>query len=166
MYFKNFPRLYYPFYVKGEDTFALVKDITINVRFVKEFLSNITLYDYYDIKDGETPEILSERFYDTPMYHWIIMLVNERYDYINDFPLPYPELQRYVEDKYGAENIYNTHHYENAQGYVVNDDYPLATPISNLLYEERINEEKRQIKIVDKRIIEQVASEFYSSVTS
>jgi hypothetical protein len=74
--------------------------------------------------------------------------------------LPYDRLVQYCKDKYGDENIYQTHHYEDENRYVVNDDYPLAIPIDNITYEERINEEKRRLKIVSKGIIQQMMNEF------
>lgn len=160
MYFKRIPTIYYPVTINGVKQYSILKDVTVNVRFIKEFLSNITLYDMYDIIDGETPEIISEKFYGTPLYHWIIMLVNERYDYLEDFPLSYQSLLDVVKEKYGEENIYATHHYENAEGYVVAQDYPLATPISNIDYEERKNETKRTIKIIDSAIVERVVDDF------
>lgn len=164
MYFKSFPTIYYPVVVSGVKQYVQIKDITVNVRFVKEFLNNITLYDLYDVVDGETPEIISEKFYDTPFYHWIIMLANEKYDYINDFPLDYDRLIEYVKDKYGNDNVHAIHHYENSEGYIVSSDYPLAAAISNLDHEDKLNEKKRTIKIIDKRIIERVASDFVKAI--
>lgn len=160
MYFEKFPQIYYPVTINGVKQYTVLKDITVNVRMVKEFLSNITLYDSYDIVDGETPEIISEKFYGTPLYHWIIMIVNERYDYVADYPLSYDRLFKYVKDKYGEENVYAVHHYENEGGYIVNSDYPLATAVSNMDYEESVNESKRTIKMIDSTIIETVANDF------
>ena len=74
--------------------------------------------------------------------------------------MPYDRLQQYCMDKYGEEAIYSIHHYEDENGYVVNDDYPLATPIDNITYEERINESKRRIKLISKGIIQQMINEF------
>lgn len=164
MYFKRFPTIYYPVTINGVTQYSILKDVTINVRFVKEFLSNITLYDLYDIVDGESPEIISEKFYGTPMYHWIIMVANDRYDYINDFPLPYDQLVSYVKNKYGEENMYDVHHYENAQGYIVNSDEPLAKEVTNFDYEEKLNESKRTIKIISRSIIETVVKDFIKMI--
>jgi hypothetical protein len=58
-----------------------------------------------DIRDGDTPEIIADKFYGSPMYHWIVMLTNERYDYVNDFPLPIFELEKHIEDKYGFTEV-------------------------------------------------------------
>lgn len=165
MYFKKFPVIYYPVTIGGVSQYTAIKDVTINVRFIKEVLSNITLYDYYDIVDGETPEIISEKFYGTPFYHWIIMIANERYDYIDDFPLTYNLLHKYVQDKYGVDNIDVTHHYEDENGYTVSSDHPLAVQVSNMEYEEAINESKRTIKILDRAVIETVVREFTRMMT-
>jgi hypothetical protein len=110
MYFANFPKIVYDFDLGAGTDYRIITDITRNVRLRKQILENISLYDYYDIQEGETPEIISEKVYGTPYYHWVIMLVNQRYDYINDFPLSTLELEAYIARKYG-ENLYETHHY-------------------------------------------------------
>lgn len=166
MYFKSIPKIYYPFTIDGTERYVILKNITVNARFIKDILSNISLYDMYDIREGETPEIIADKFYGSSTYHWIVMLANDRYDNINDWPLSYNDLIKYCQDKYGETGMYQTHHYENAEGYVVNDDWLLATPISYFTYEERINESKRTIKIIDKAIIEQIASEYVSKMTA
>ena len=112
MYFANFPKIVYDFDLTTGVNYQIVTDITRNVRFRKQILENISLYDYYDIQEGETPEIVSEKIYGTPYYHWIIMLANQKYDYINDFPLSQLELDTYITQKYGANRIQQTHHYE------------------------------------------------------
>jgi hypothetical protein len=87
MYFKEFPKFIYDFKYGKETRTSIVTDITRNVRFRKEVLDNISLYDEYDIMEGETPEIIAEKVYGNSMYHWIIMLANQRYDYLTDFPI-------------------------------------------------------------------------------
>lgn len=113
MYFNNFPTMLYDFETgsTSKKDYRIVLDITRNVRFRKAMFENITTYDYYDIGEGETPEIISEKIYGTPHYHWIIMLANQRYDYVNDFPLAQFELEARVDNVYGVGNRYNTHHF-------------------------------------------------------
>lgn len=104
MYFKDFPQFLYDFkYSDGKTKTTVVRDITRNVRFRKEVLSNITIFDEYDMVDGETPEIISEKFYGTPEYHWVIMLANEKYDWTTDFPLEEGILQRHIDTIYNPK---------------------------------------------------------------
>jgi hypothetical protein len=100
MYFKDFPMFLYDFNYGDKVKTTVVKDITRNIRVRKEILSNISLYDEYDIIDGETPELISEKFYGSPEYHWVIMIANERYDWTSDFPLKEEILQRHIKTTY------------------------------------------------------------------
>jgi hypothetical protein len=69
------------------------------------------MYEYYDIQEGETPEIISEKVYGTAFYHWTLMLANQKYDYANDYPLTAAELAEYVTAVYGAGKEDHIHHY-------------------------------------------------------
>jgi hypothetical protein len=158
MYFNNFENFIYEFNIGGKDTALLVKDITRNVRFRMDVLSNITVYDEYDILEAETPEHIAEKIYGNPQYHWIIMLVNERYDYLNDFPLSLFNLEKYINDNY--DNPYDAHHYVNSLGFIVNSDAEGAYAVSNYEYETAINESKRRIKIVPVYYIDRIMAEF------
>lgn len=101
MYFKDFPSYLYDFnYGNGETKTTVVKDITRNIRFKRDILANISLFDEYDMVDGDTPEIIAEKFYGTPEYHWVVMLANQKYDYISDFPLTEPNLQKHIASWY------------------------------------------------------------------
>jgi hypothetical protein len=100
MYFKGFPQFLYDFNYGDRVKTSIVKDITRNVRLRKEILSNVTLFDEYDIIDGETPEMISEKFYGTPEYHWVVMLCNDKYDYRADFPLPEAVLEKHIASVY------------------------------------------------------------------
>ena len=160
MYFENFPKFAYDFDINGERKVLIVSDITRNVRFRKDILSNVTLYDEYDIKEGETPEIIAEKLYGNSQYHWVVMLVNDRYDYIKDFPLTYTALTQYITDKYGVGNELSIHHYENSVGYIVNSDDPDAESVSNTAYEELLNESKRRIKVISSQLLEKIVQQF------
>lgn len=165
MYFENFAHMYYDF-VREDGTvdYVLLKDITQNARFKRDVLQNIILFESYDMRETDTPEIVSERFYGSPFYHWVIMLANDRYDYINDFPLPSLQLDTYIKEKYGISNIYNVHHYE-YNGFIVDEDYDsdfgvTIDSVSNYDYEISVNESKRRIKIISPQLLETVLADF------
>jgi hypothetical protein len=159
MYFKDFPKFQYDFAYGNTTKVSVVQDITRNIRFRRDVLSNISLYDEYDIIDGETPEIIAEKYYGNPEYHWIIMLANDRHDYITDFPLPEYTLEKYIVDKYGDQR-YAVHHYINANGFVVNSDAVGATSVSNDDYERDLNESKRRIKLISPDLISNILKQY------
>jgi hypothetical protein len=159
MYFDNFPSFLYPFNVNNKIEYKLVKDISENVRVRKEILSQVTLYDEYDIRDGETPEIISEKVYGSPLYHWVVMLCNERYNYVDDFPLTIPQLEKHIDDKYGTSK-YGIHHYVDANGFIVDSSAPGATSVSNYDYEFSVNESKRRIKLISATLLNTVIKNF------
>jgi len=160
MYFKNFNNFLYDFDVNGKTNLTLVKDITKNVRIRTEILSNITLYDEYDIKTGETPEIISEKVYGSPDYHWVVMLCNLRYDWIADYPMEYPALEKFVTQKYGSGNENAVHHYVDSNGYEVDSSNAEATSVSNMQYEDAKNEENRRIKLISKTMLYKILNAF------
>ena len=156
MYFEKFPTTYYS--LDDRASIQVVRNIFLRMAVSDEIKSNLSLYDEYDILDGETPEIVADRFYKNPQYHWLILHMNDILDPRFDWPLSVNNLVKYCQSKY--TNIYATHHYENTNGDWVNSNYPSATPISNFTYEERLNEEKRRIKIIKAKYVEAVAREF------
>ena len=158
MYFDNFPTFLYPFKINNKTEYKLIKDISQNVRVRKEILANITLYDEYDIREGDTPEIISEKVYGSPLYHWVVMLCNERYNYIDDYPLTQYELEKHITDKYGSGNEYDTHHYVDANGNIV--DSSQGTSVSNYDYEASLNESKRRIKLISPTLLNTILKNF------
>lgn len=160
MYFRNFNNILYDFEINGERKLTLVKDITKNVRIRTAILSNLTLYDEYDIREGDTPEIISEKVYGSPEYHWVVMLCNQKYDWIADFPLTQPEMDKFLTQKYGSGNEDAIHHYVNNDGFEVSSDDAEATSVSNRTYEDDINEEKRRIKLIAPSLLFKILNSF------
>lgn len=159
MYFNKFPKILYDYSIGTNTNAVYVTDITRNIRFRRDVLANVSVYDYYDIQDGDTPDKIAERVYGNSQYHWIIMLMNDRYDYLNDFPLTTYNLEKYIAQKYGS-GTYDIHHYVNEDGFIVNSDYSGATSVSNYDYETSVNESKRRIKIVPKELIDKILSDY------
>lgn len=169
MYFESFPHLYYDF-VKpnGEIDYVILKDITHNIRFKRDLLQSLSLYESYDMRDTDTPEIVSEKFYGSPFYHWIIMVANDRYDYVNDWPMSVNNLENMIREKYGIAHMYDTHHYE-YNGFIVDADYGndfgvTIDSISNHDYEVALNESKRRIRVISPQLLQEILAEFRSVI--
>lgn len=121
MYFENFPKITYSFKINDNkpDETIIVKDITQNVRFRKEVFDKIKFYDTYKIKDGDTPEMISEKVYGSPEYHWVIMLINQKYNYIDDFAKDAWTIEDTIAQKYGKHRG-RAHHFVNSNLQVIN----------------------------------------------
>jgi hypothetical protein len=159
MYFKKFPLDLYS--LDNRNSIQLVTAIYNRVNVRNEVKENLTAYDKYIVKEGETPEIVAYKFYGNSYYHWIILHTNDIIDPRFDWPLTHYQLERYVSSKYGGnEYIQSIHHYENSRGDWVNSNFPLATAVSNYAYEDQINEEKRSIRILKEIYLEQFIKEF------
>lgn len=107
MYFNNFPYTFYS--LDDRETVQLVKNILIRVVVREEIKNNFSIYDEYDVKDGETPEIVADKFYDNPELHWIILHLNEIVDPRFNWPLSVNNLVLYTEGKYNDKDA--VHHY-------------------------------------------------------
>lgn len=159
MYFKAFPQIVYAFPFSAGDNIQIMRDITLNLRPIKEVVENMVYYEDYDIQDGDTPEIIAERVYGDPSLHWVLMLVNEKYHYLDDFPIPENRMDDYITELYGEGNENSTHqlygrdHYVSPLGRVVDSDYPLAVPVTNAEYERELNQKKRRIRIISPKLI-------------
>lgn len=156
MYFENFPLTYYS--LDDIKSVQVVTNILLRVVFNDSIKNNLSLFDEYDIREGDTPEIVADLFYNNPQFHWIILHMNDILDPRFDWPLTSNNLIKYCQNKYA--NIYATHHYEDVDGNWVNSNYPNATSISNFTYEDKLNEAKRRIKILKPRYIESIVREF------
>jgi hypothetical protein len=118
MFFAKFPYLQYT--LDNGKTQQIIPDILRRLKLSDELKNNASFFDQYDIKDGETPEIVASRWYGNPELHWIILLTNDIIDPRFDWPLDYYNLIEYCKGKYGSDNIYKLHHYVNRQEYIVN----------------------------------------------
>lgn len=116
MYFQKFPVTYYT--LDDRNSVQVVTNITLRNVISEEIKNNFAIFDEYDIKEGETPEIVSDKFYNTPLYHWIILHINEILDPRYNWPLSQNDLNKHVEQKYVDVNA--PHHYENGNGVTVN----------------------------------------------
>ena len=82
MYFRKFPLLAYT--LDDGVSYQYVPDILRRVKLSEEIKRNKAFFDKYDIMDGETPEIVADKFYGDPTLHWIVLLANEIIDTANE----------------------------------------------------------------------------------
>ena len=105
MYFNELPLI--PF-INSDGSQSNVKDIIRRVIFSDESYLNLSNYDYYTVKDTDTPDSIARDFYDNPDYHWIIILYNNAFDPFYTFPLSQQNLDDYINKKYEGSALFIT----------------------------------------------------------
>ena len=168
MYFNSFPVI--PYDSKGDLQFKDVTNLLRRVGMRTKLKTNTFLYDTYNVKEGETPEMIAHKLYGDSQLHWIILLVNEITDRYHQWPMTGGQFLDYLNDKYS--NPDGIHHYETTQtsgdtkvkieveNDVDEDAYTGLTPITNREYEENEQDKRRQIRLVDPSFVEQFVDEF------
>lgn len=112
-YLDRYPKLVYT--LDNGRSAQIVPDLLRRVRIVEEIQKIGSYYDLYDVQDGETPEIVADKFYRDPTLHWVVLLGNEIADPRFEWPMPYNDLLKTAIAKYGSEEaIQEIHH---AEGY-------------------------------------------------
>ena len=160
MYFQNFPVIYY----KGKDVTNLLRRVGVRTK----AKTNMVMFETYDVKEGETPEMIADKLYGDSTLHWVVLMVNNIVDRYHEWPMAGNQFLDYVNEKYSNPSA--THHYEIAQSSgdtsvkinigTDNTDYPTATAITNFEFEQTDQDNKRKIRLLDPRFIDDFVSEF------
>ena len=172
-YFSKFPLMAYD--MAGNENYKLLPNILRRVKLRSGIRSGSFLFDNYDVHDGERPEDIAFREYGDPELHWIILMTNNITDRYYQWPLSQPQFAEHLTDKYGSGSVDATHHYEKSQdngptsssgpndfSYKVecNSDDGDPDIITNRQYEQRKQDEYRQIRLLDKRYLDDFVEEF------
>ena len=164
MYFENFPTISYD--ATGNKIFQTVSDILTRVVARAEVKTRDVLFTKYTVMENETPESVAFDYYGRSEYHWIILMLNQYYDRYYDWPMTQRNLQAYVLNKYTDPN--GIHHYEisqksgntNTKIKVELADEPSATSVTNFVYESELNQNRKEIKLLDGAYLTSFISEF------
>ena len=139
-----------------------IQDFIRAVKVDPQIKENPLFFDYYEARDNEMPEVISHRFYKSTYYHWVIMLINEKFDPYNDFPKSDDILIKYAMDRFGSVDA--IHHYEDTRGNIV-DEFTLdKIAITNLTYLRQENEKKRTVKILKRNVLDAFVDEYQTLI--
>ena len=155
-YFKGFPVINYTI----NDQTVAMQDITRRAKFVQTLPKEAFLR--YFVKDLDTPDGLAWRFYKNEQLYWIILLANDMFDVVRDWPKSDIQLREELIAEFGAEGMYFTHHWEDNRGYVINEDDPevaVKIPISNLEHYTRINESRKVLRIPRAELVKEIVQQ-------
>ena len=160
-----------------------VKNLFKKGKLREDIFQNLAFFEKYKIVGDDRPDNVAFEIYDDSSLDWLVLLSNNVLNVQSEWPLPQTDFDRFVLDKYGDYNtLYNgIHHYEteevkNSQrvtivpaGLQVDSSYSvsyydfftdlqvttgnLAIPVTNYEYEEKVENDKRNIFILKPRYL-------------
>ena len=175
MYFRQFEKGYYD--LKGDGKKKLVTDLMTRVKVREKILDEASLYDKYEVPSGERPEHTAFKHFGSSQYHWVVLLTNNITDALYDWPLSEQDFETFIRDKYSNPDA--IHHYEvtTSSGKTtgsgpddyshkieVNSDATGAQSVSNREYEQRLQDEKRSINLLNPAYLTTFIEEFNNLV--
>ena len=170
-YFNRFPLMIYD--MKNDGNYKLLPDILKRVKQRNAIKDGQFIFDTYDVVNGESPETVAYKWFGDAQLHWVILMTNNVLDRYYDWPMNQVQFQEFLEDKYS--NPDGIHHYEltqdsgrtTSQGpsdyshkVEVTSDTVNASSISNREYEEREQDKKRSIRLLNQKFLPAFIEEF------
>ena len=162
--------------------YITVKNLFKRGKLKENVAADATLFSKYQVKGDDRPDQVAFKFYGDENLDWLVMLSNNILNLQNEWPLLQAEFDRYLIDKYETyENLNSVHHYETIEiksstgvvivpaGLTVDSNYSvtyfdwitelevtennIVTPITNLEYEEQLDDKKRNIYLLKSEYI-------------
>jgi hypothetical protein len=97
LYFSKLPKIITP---DQNGNSIVLTNLLARATLLEEFQNNPMLFYQYAIQDGDTPEIIAEKYYDDSYRYWIVLHSNNILDPLWEWPLPYEEFLKYIDSKY------------------------------------------------------------------
>ena len=157
--------------------YTQVKNFFKKGKLREDIFQDLTTFQKYDIKGDDRPDNVANEIYGSPDLDWVVLLSNNVINVYDEWPLSQSNLDAYVMDKYGTiEKLNEVHHYESNEvkdrnGVIIfprgvqvsvaqsvsyyesmTDEQvtinPISRAVTNLQYEEDINNKKRRIFLI------------------
>jgi hypothetical protein len=158
------------------------KNLFRRAKLREDIASNTTFFEDYFIKSDERPDNVAFKVYGEEDLDWVVLITNNILNIQEEWPLPTNLYNEYLLEKYGSyEAIYEVHHYESKVitsvdgvtvlpgGLLVDQNFRFeyyeetldshvsiedcSVAVTNYIYEERIQEKKRAIKILKPKYL-------------
>jgi len=164
------------------------KNLFKRVKLSDEIFQNLNFFSKTIIRTNERPDNIAYRVYEDESLDWLVLLSNNIINFESEWPMDQISFDNYILNKYGSyENMYNTHHYETQEildgnnnlilrkGLEVPQNFSftyfdsssgqeviannITDEITNLQYEERIQQQKQSIYILKPRYLNVILNE-------
>ena len=163
---------------RSEGDYSIVKNFFKRVRLRDDIFQDLTFFTKFTVAGDDRPDNVANTVYDDPSLDWVILLSNNIVNVQSEWPLGQAAFNTYITEKYGDETtLYSgIHHYESREvqandgtiiipsgqrvsigqsvsffdedssQQIVRTD--VAMPITNYAFEEKLNDEKRNIFVL------------------
>jgi len=192
-YFQQLPKIVY---TDSNGVQSAIINLLPRSSIISTLLTNPLIYYTYDVQEGDTPEIVADKYYGDSYRYWLVLYANQMLDPQWSWPLSYAQFAAYMNSKYSPTQFNNIHAYQkivtkydaNSQTTTVDtftidqSDYNTLIPYSITVntstgpvgiqvtknaqsiydYELQVNENKRNIKIINVIYANQIEAEFKS----
>ena len=160
---------------RSEGDYSLVKNLFKRAKLREDIYQDLTFFSKFDILGDDRPDNVADLIYGDATLDWVVLLSNNIVNVQSEWPLSQADFNRYITEKYDSEEILYSgiHHYESRE-VKANDDTiiipagervgvgqsvsfydditeqqiirtDVAMPITNYMYEDKLNNEKRNI---------------------
>ena len=163
--------------------YAKVKNLFKRVNLREDIYSNLMYFTKYNIQGDDRPDNVAHRIYADSTLDWLILVSNNITHIPTEWPMSQNDFDRFLLDKYdNYDTIYNgVHHHETIEvkdsnnvtivpaGLEVNSDFTqtyydyfigemktesnITRPVTNYEYEEKVENDKRQIFILKQEYL-------------
>ena len=192
-YFNTLPKI---IQTDNVGTSRVFTNLMARASIIPKVLKDPLVYYSYDIQDGDTPEIIADKYYNDSYRYWIVLFANELLDPQWNWPMNNTVFSNYLVSKYGVDYPVEStvHHYEKI---ITQFDYGTNTSTTNTVvidaeeynllisttktftlptglvsvttskdavsiydYELKLNESKRNIRLLNLIYVDQLETEF------
>jgi len=162
--------------------YVTVKNLFKRAKIRDDIFERLAYFEKYTIIGDERPDYVAYKMYDDSTLDWLVLLSNNILNVQDEWPKPQVLLDKFLLDKYGSyEKLNAIKHYETIEvknskdltiipaGLVVNQDFSveyfdggtklrsqITVPVTNYEYEERIENEKRNIFVLRPKYLDLV----------
>ncbi len=160
----------------------------------EDIFQNLTFFTKYSISGNDRPDNVAFEIYQDSTLDWLVLMANNIVNIQNEWPLSNVDFDELMLDKYGSyDTLFNgVHHYETIEvkdarnvrivnaGLKVESDYSVTffderaggmrtvtptIPVTNYQYEQKVNEDKRNIYILKPRYLQIVRDDLEDLMT-
>ena len=160
-----------------------VKNLFKRTKISEQIFNDLTFFTKYQIITDERPDNVAFKVYGDSNLDWMVLLANNIINVQQEWPLEHTSYYNYLINKYGSDAaLQNVHHYETREiknsvgnvivpeGLEVPSDFSITyfdtglgvqqtvtteivTEITNQVYEDGLNDAKRNIDIIKPRFV-------------